>query len=398
MATGARRGTALAGLFAVAILAWAWLGGGHARAVDPVIVTNVSPAEGPGAGGTVVTIDGTGFSTLARGTAVRFGNTTVAATVTCLVSTRCTAASPPGAGLADIRVTVSGFTSAITPADRFAYIPTVTKVGPSSGPEAGGSNVSVEGSGFAASGTVISFGPTAATNVVCSGLNKCNVTSPAGGGVQDITASVAGKTSAIVSADRFTYIAAARPLITALSPATGPSIGGTVVTITGQNFSVTTNATKVRFGASYATGTTATNVLCTSTTSCRATAPAGAGAVDVFVAVGTTAVSAAGAATRYTYIAPPAVTSVAPALGASAGGYVVAITGTGFGAGAGNTTIRFGSVAATLGACTATVCQVVAPSGATDINGTSTVDITATAFGQTSGGLYRLRSSGAVGN
>ena len=379
----ARRGGLLAAVAAVAVLLWLSLGG-QARAVDPVTITSVSPSEGPGAGGTVVTINGTGFSTLARGTAVRFGTTTVTSTVTCVVSTRCTVTSPPGAGLADIRATVSGFTTAVTPADRFAYIPAVAKIGPSSGPEVGGTNVSVEGSGFASAGTVINFGPNPATNVVCSGLGKCSATSPAGAGVQDVTVTVAEKTSALVAADRFTYQAAARPLITAISPATGPSIGGTVVTITGSNFSVTTNATKVRFGTTFATATAAPNVLCTSTTSCRATAPAGAGVVDVFVAVGATAISGAGATTKYTYIPRPTITSAAPNIGASAGGYVVAITGTGFSAGVGNTTVRFGPMAATVVACTTTICQVVAPSGATDINGTSTVDVTATALGQTS--------------
>jgi hypothetical protein len=46
-----------------------------------------------------------------------------------------------------------------------------------------------------------------------------------------------------VTANRFTYVAA--PAVTAVSPSSGPTSGGTTVTITGTGFS---GATKVIFG------------------------------------------------------------------------------------------------------------------------------------------------------
>ncbi|MFI9330432.1 cytochrome D1 domain-containing protein [Kitasatospora sp. NPDC052868] len=83
------------------------------------VVTGVSPASGPQAGGTVVTITGTD---LEGATAVSFGAAGNATTFTC-TATGCTATAPAAsaAGTVDVRVTTPGGTSAVTPADRFGY-------------------------------------------------------------------------------------------------------------------------------------------------------------------------------------------------------------------------------------------------------------------------------------
>ena len=82
------------------------------------------------------------------------------------------------------------------------------------------------------------------------------------------------------------------PTVTQVSPSAGPTAGGTAVTITGTNL---TGATAVSFGS-----TPATSFTVTSSTQISATAPAGAGIVDVTVttAVGTSTTSAAD---RYAY-------------------------------------------------------------------------------------------------
>ena len=81
-----------------------------------------------------------------------------------------------------------------------------------------------------------------------------------------------------------------------VSPTSGPSTGGTTVTVTGTNL---TGATAVRFGATAATTFTVANA-----TTITATAPAGTGTVDVTVttAGGTSTTSAAD---QYTYTAAP---------------------------------------------------------------------------------------------
>ena len=81
-------------------------------------VTSVSPTSGPTAGGTSVTITGTGFT---GATAVDFGTT--AATITANTGTSITATSPAGsAGTVDVTVTTPGGTSATSTADQYTYI------------------------------------------------------------------------------------------------------------------------------------------------------------------------------------------------------------------------------------------------------------------------------------
>jgi hypothetical protein len=79
-------------------------------------VAALSPANGPAAGGTSVTITGIDFL---AGASVRFG--TVAATVTALTPTSIIATSPAGTGSVDVVVTTPYGTSTPHAADRFTY-------------------------------------------------------------------------------------------------------------------------------------------------------------------------------------------------------------------------------------------------------------------------------------
>jgi hypothetical protein len=93
------------------------------------------------------------------------------------------------------------------------------------------------------------------------------------------------------------------PSVTGVSPQSGPTSGGTTVTITGVNF---TGATAVLFG-----GVPATTFTVTSPTTITATTPAGAGTVDVIVTTpqGT---SPASANAQFTYVSPVSPPPVSP--------------------------------------------------------------------------------------
>lgn len=125
------------------------------------------------------------------------------------------------------------------------------------------------------------------------------------------------------------------PTVSTVSPASGPTSGGTAVTITGTNF---LNGASVSFG-----GTAATAVTFNSATQLTATAPARAAGI-----VGVTVTNPGGLnatkANAFTYVATPTISSVSPASGSTAGGTAVAITGTNFQNGA---TVTFGGTAAT---------------------------------------------------
>ena len=83
-------------------------------------VTQLGPAAGPAAGGTVVIVIGTGFSTTPGATTVTFGGHSATA-VGCTSTNMCTAVSPPGSGTVNVQVTVAGQQSPAAPANRFTY-------------------------------------------------------------------------------------------------------------------------------------------------------------------------------------------------------------------------------------------------------------------------------------
>jgi hypothetical protein len=150
----------------------------------------------------------------------------------------------------------------------------------------------------------------------------------------------AGDWSATAAAFYPSSVPPSAPSVSAVSPSSGSTAGGTAVTITGTNF---TGATAVRFGS-----TPATSFSVTGPTSISAQSPAGSlGTVDITVTTlgGTSTV---GSADHFTYTTPPppppTVSAVSPSSGPAAGGTAVTITGTNF---TGATAVRFGSTPAT---------------------------------------------------
>jgi hypothetical protein len=254
-------------------------------------VTSVSPSAGPPVGGTSVTITGANF---AGTTAMTFG--AAAATFTVNSATTITATAPAGsAGTVDVTVTTPSGTSATNAADQYTYVavPTVTAVSPSTGPVAGGTSVTITGANFTGA-TAVMFGTTATSSFTVNSATNITAIAPAGSGTVDVTVTTAGGTSATSAADQYTYVAV--PTVTAVSPNSGLTTGGTVVTITGANFA---GATAVNFAATAASAFTVNNAA-----TITATAPAGsAGTVDITV---TTAggTSATGGSDKFSYVVP----------------------------------------------------------------------------------------------
>jgi len=179
-------------------------------------------------------------------------------------------------------------------------VPAVTSLSESTGPSAGGTTVTVLGTGFTPSSTV-SFGGTAAQSVTYLSPEALTVVSPPGTGLVDVVAGTAGGHSATSTADQFYY--GSSQTVTGLSPAAGPTTGGTMVTITGTGL---TGATAVGFG-----GEAASSFTVVSGSEIQAVAPPQpAGSVDVEV-VTPAGGSAQGQADLYTYNggAAPVITS-----------------------------------------------------------------------------------------
>lgn len=165
-------------------------------------------------------------------------------------------------------------------------------------------------------------------------------------------------------------VVAAGTSITPVNPNSGPSEGGTPVSITGSNF---TPDCVVDFGT-----VPATMVVNLTNTQIIAVAPPGAGTADVRVTnmFGTSAVTAADQYTAPSPVLAPAVMAISPDCGPSGSGegpYTVTLTGAGF---TSNCTVTFGSTqldAADVVIISPTEIQVIPPSTGT---GTVTVAVT----------------------
>jgi IPT/TIG domain len=196
--TGLAPRLAVAALLAALLLTLAMAG--PALAATPTVRT-LEPHEGPAAGGTSVTILGTGFT---GATAVKFG-TTAASSFTVNFETVITAVSPPGSNTVDVTVTTPEGTSPTSEGDRFSYGPTVSKVEPNKGFTSGGTSVRIVGTGLGRVGKV-RFGATAAASFTANSETEVTAISPAGEpGTVDVTVTAPEGTSPTNSADKFTY-------------------------------------------------------------------------------------------------------------------------------------------------------------------------------------------------
>ncbi|MEA3019605.1 MAG: hypothetical protein QOI47_1129 [Actinomycetota bacterium] len=288
-------------------------------------VTAVTPTYGPAAGGTQTTITGTGFGS---GATVSFGGVAASA-VTVQSSTSILATAPAGTRTVDVRVTTASGTSPVVVQDEF------TNTYSSNGTTASlSATTTTPGLGVA-----VTLSASTSKNLPKNGV--LSIVDAATGAVVAQTAS-GTTTSASVSqtaASTHRYVAQVdngkggalqavsvpvvvtwasntpRPTVTAVTPISGPSSGGTQTTITGTGFAP---GATVSFADRPATAVTVQ-----SATSILATAPADTRTVDVTVTV-SGATSAINANDEFTntyatngWTASLAATTTTPAVGAN---------------------------------------------------------------------------------
>jgi len=342
----------------------------YLAAPAPPTVTALSPNSGLPTGGTTVAISGTGFT---GAVAVDFGSLPASFTVN---SDNAISAVSPSASPSTVNVTVTtpNGLSATGAADEFTFVasgpaPSVTKVSPSSGPSTGGTSVAVTGTGFTGA-SAVDFGTTLATSYTVNSATSITAVSPPGSpGKLDVTVTTPNGTSPNAIADQFTYTVVP-PAVIGVSPDSGPTGGGTAVTITGTDLS---GATAVAFGS-----TPATSFTVNSSSSISATSPPESAAV-VDVTVTTSAgTSTTSAADQFTFGSPPppgpSVAALSPTSGLTTGGTSVTITGSGF---TGTTAVDFGTVSALFQVESDSTISAIAPAQLA----AGRVDVTVTAAG-----------------
>lgn len=216
------------------------------------VVTLVSPNQGPTSGGTALTISGSNFRAGAR---VVIGNRIYpdgapggATVVDAGTITLTTAATLPGT-FDVVVIDPSGVEGRAVGGYQFLSAPSVQTVFPAAGSDAGGTQVALTGSDFM-SGATVTIDGVPQPSVTFVSNQQLLLTTQAGvvGGPYVLEVR---NPDGQAATSLFTYVADPDPVVTAVSPAAGPSEGGEVVTIEGQNF---TSAHEVRFGADPVTG------------------------------------------------------------------------------------------------------------------------------------------------
>jgi hypothetical protein len=240
--------------------------------------------------------------------------------------------------IAGCSTSMSNSTNRSTSTTHKAPVPTVTGIAPPTGTTAGGTTVTITGTGFTGATKVV-FGTVAATSYVVVSDTEITAVSPAQApSIQNIHVTTPGGTSEpVVAVDPFTYVIPSSA-VSGIAPPTGTTAGGTTITITGTGF---TGATKVVFGT-----VAATSYVVVSDTEITAVSPAQAASTrDIRVTTAGGATTPVVAADQFTYTVPvPTVNKITPPSGTTAGGTTITITGTGF---TGATKVVFGTVAAT---------------------------------------------------
>ncbi len=282
-------------------------------------VANITPSGGSTAGGTVVVIRGTNYHSAA--TVAIDGVNCGTLTVDSRTQITCTTGAH-AAGAVNVVVTSVGQTGTLTSGYTYRAAPTITAdVSPATGILNGGTPVTLTGTGFV-SGATVDFGGSACAgvNVASSTSITCTTTAHAVGAVTVTVTNSDGQNGNRATA--YTYTAAA-PVVTAITPIAGNTLGDTPVTITGTGFIA--GATAALGGSNCASLV----IVSLTRLTCLTTSHA-AGLVSVAV---TTSGGTGTLSNSYTYQPAPTISSVAPTLGNSQITTPITITGTGFLAG-----------------------------------------------------------------
>src|SRR5579883_2377833 len=335
--------------------------------ITPPTITSITPASGPSAGNTSVTVTGTGFDAK---TVVLIGGRALLSP-SLAQGTTITGETPPGSpGQVDVVVTNGGGTATLTGAFTYTtHVPTITSISPNSGTTGGGTFVTIVGTGFVAgttatvggvslagltvvsattstgstpSGTYVTITGTGfdfssrvaigglglESTLVASSTTIRGITRAAAAGAKTVTVESAAGTGSLAAG--FNCSDTAPPTVNAIDvigggfqlQPTGDTNGGTLIQIDGSGFTGGTTAT---------VGSSAlTNVVVLDGRTIRGVTPPGTAGMVAVVVQTPNGASSGGPSFANSTTAPPSITSVTPSSGPIGGATSVTITGSGF--------------------------------------------------------------------
>jgi len=305
---------------------------------DDIEIASIHPKRGSKDGGTIVTVNGSNFVE-SEDLQCFFGPkaSTPASPATYISSTQITCVTPQSVSTTTATATASLYITnnladfTLSPI-KFHYIsnPFVLSVSPLSGPVEGSTNIVLNGFNFI-DGSSLScrFGESESGTVGARFISSIQIECDSPPEENNVVRSVAVYTS-MNGADytdttkQFSYNL--QPVVGSFAPLFGPSVGGTSVTISGENFEFTKDLV-CRFGtvnvkASYISESSIVCVTPTFTT--VSVSP------QTVISVSNNGVNYYSSIDQFEFVTSAAVVSISPISGPIEGGTAITITGTGF--------------------------------------------------------------------
>lgn len=342
-------------------------------------VASISPASGSCAGGEEVALQGGRFgNATVDDVRVLFG--TARATIVSVSDSQIivrtparTLADPKVPEVVDVLVVINPGTAGETKASvvKFTYYciekrTSISSVSPTFGTPDGGDTVTIFGNNFGTSAATsrVTFGglPASITalldNQIVVRTPRYTLRDPKASEAVDVVVTIdLGKVSEQEArlAQAFTYRYPATPLVTSVSPNTGTTDGGEVITVRGNNFGTSTSTTRILFGNVQGTVESVSDTsIQVRTPRWTLKSPGVSETVDVTVVIDAGLVSekTATLSRAFTFVPPQgiSVSAVSPKFGSPDGNELVGITGTGFGSDVSKARVTFGSAQASISA------------------------------------------------
>eukprot|EP00698_Gefionella_okellyi_P015557 TRINITY_DN4392_c0_g3_i2.p1 TRINITY_DN4392_c0_g3~~TRINITY_DN4392_c0_g3_i2.p1 ORF type:complete len:4249 (-),score=1037.24 TRINITY_DN4392_c0_g3_i2:134-12388(-) len=349
------------------------------------VIGSVLPVRGPRIGGATVTVSAAALAALGAVSpvdyTVSFGaSTCVLDGATVPTTTRFICTTPPGAADGSVAITVVSTSYGTAQlAAAYEYVsPSITAVVPTNGPIGGQNTVTITSSDVLGGGNdidLVKFGSVSSTSIVSQTASRVVVLAPAQA-AGSVTISVHSTSYGDASlATAYTYAANAAYAVT---PNTGPGVGGTTVTISGVTLSDSSDVNSVTIGGvavrSIVSGQTTTSV-----TVVTNGGPGGAKDIVLTSASGVVSSIVGG----FSYVAQD-VAAVTPISGAMQGGTNITISssvGAVLGDGSDITSVTIGGRTALVITQSTSVVVVMTPAGVTPHVAVS-IAVSSTLYGQ----------------
>lgn len=279
----------------------------EAFSYDPPVLSTIIPASSNTAGGSALTLIGNNFGTTST---VMVGERSCPVTVPGNTFMQCFLPAGEGTDL-PVVVTASGQSS--DGSVKFSYsAPVISGISPPTMNTNGGTVITLTGSNFGLAPTVTVQGGNCPVGMHSHSVVTC--TAPAGHGTASVQLSVGGQSSNLFN---HPY---SGPYLDAIDPSTGPTAGGTTISLLGNGFGSS--------GGQVLIGGRSCSIIGQTDTSIQCQLPAGQGRdLDV------TVIASGGQTSNkksFTYN-KPTITNLFPASGDTPGGTLITVIGSNFG-------------------------------------------------------------------